>query len=132
MGPAFLVTGVFVASAEDMGREIGEQLAPELGDAITEGSAQSMEDALAMAEEAVGGFGSGSVEPPDQFPPAVPEMLGSDPVLDGYAQSCFEGDLGACDHLYYESPPMSDHEEYAGTCGSRVKLYAVMECIELE
>ena len=54
-------------------------------------------------------------------PPAgePPEGLGGDPVLDQYAQSCYDGDMAACDLLYDESEVGSDYETYGGTCGGR-------------
>ena len=48
-----------------------------------------------------------------------PEDLGDDPDLDALAQSCFEGDLVACDHLFLQSPVDSDYEAYGDTCGGR-------------
>jgi hypothetical protein len=53
-------------------------------------------------------------------------------VLDAYAGSCFDGELQACDDLFYESPPMSAYEEYGVTCGGRVKQFAVMSRTDLE
>jgi hypothetical protein len=112
-GAGFLAMVLFVSGAEDIGRGIGEE--------------------FALSIEADGGMsaysGSGPVE---EFPAVAPGTLGPDPVLDAYAASCFDGELVACDDLYFESPPMSDYEEYAGTCGGRVKLFAVMSCTELE
>jgi hypothetical protein len=61
-----------------------------------------------------------------------PQGLGPDPVLDGYAQQCFAGDFQACDDLFFESPPLSAYEEYASTCGGRVKIYTVPYCTELD
>jgi hypothetical protein len=48
-----------------------------------------------------------------------PDDLGGDPVLDSLAQSCFDGDLVACDHLFLQSPVDSPYEEYGDTCGGR-------------
>ena len=42
-----------------------------------------------------------------------------DPVLDQYAQSCYDGDMTACDTLYNESEVGSDYETYGGTCAGR-------------
>jgi hypothetical protein len=49
----------------------------------------------------------------------------------GVAVVSFVGERGSYEDLYFESPPMSDHEEYVGTRGGRVKLFAVMSCTEL-
>ncbi len=70
--------------------------------------------------------------PVEQFPATAPGDLGPDPVLNAYAQECFEDDLQSCDDLYNESPPLSDYERYATTCGGRVKEYDVMNCTELD
>ena len=40
--------------------------------------------------------------------------------------------LQACDDLMYASPPLSDYEEYASTCGGRVEEFSVPVCTELE
>jgi hypothetical protein len=77
---------------------------------------------------AVGG-GLGSVERSEPVPPGD---LGPDPVLDGYAQECFDGDLQSCDDLFTESPPLSDYEEYALSCGGRVKAWSVPLCTDLD
>ena len=50
---------------------------------------------------------------------APPVDLGTDPELDALAQSCFDGDLVACDHLFLRSPIESPYEEYGDTCGGR-------------
>ncbi|MFP5369219.1 MAG: hypothetical protein ACLGI3_00485 [Actinomycetes bacterium] len=70
--------------------------------------------------------------PVEEFPAVPPGELGPDPVLDEYADACFAGELQACDDLLYESPPLSEYEEYATTCGGRVKPYGVASCTELE
>jgi hypothetical protein len=48
-----------------------------------------------------------------------PDGLGDDPVLNGYAQSCYDGDMDACDTLYDESEVGSTYEQYGGTCAGR-------------
>jgi hypothetical protein len=129
-GAGLLATALFVSGAENIGREMAEEMGPRIGAAMGEEVTASMEDAMdAFMGE---GMYSEPVGPVEQFPATEPGDLGPDPVLDDYADSCFDGDLQACDNLYYEAPPMSDYEEYAGTCGGRVKLYAVMSCIDLE
>ena len=40
-------------------------------------------------------------------------------TLDQYAQSCYDGDMDACDTLYNESEVGSDYETYGGTCAGR-------------
>lgn len=133
-----LVSAVFVGSAEDIGRAMGEELAPGLSDGIREGMAEGAQEQMDAAmgllgEESAGGwYGGAPAGEIEQFPPVEPADLGPDEVLDAYAQGCFDGDLQACDDLMYGSPPLSDYEEYAGTCGGRVKIYTVLSCTELE
>jgi hypothetical protein len=129
-GAGLLATALFVSGAENIGRAMAEEMGPRIGAAMGEEVTASMEDAMDafMGEETY----PEPLGPVEQFPATEPGDLGPDPVLDDYADSCFDGDLQACDNLYYEAPPMSDYEEYAGTCGGRVKLYAVMSCIDLE
>jgi hypothetical protein len=114
-----LVAVLFTAAAQDIGTGIGEELS------------QSMGGGLGVMSEDVWSsqYGSGPVE---EFPATPPGTLGPDPVLDAYAAGCFDGEMQACDDLYYESPPMSKYEEYAVTCGGRVKQFAVMACTDLD
>lgn len=55
------------------------------------------------------------------IPPAgtPPDGLGADPVLDGYAQRCYDGDMDACDTLYDDADPGSRYATYGGTCAGR-------------
>ena len=55
------------------------------------------------------------------IPPATvtPDGLGSDPVLNRYAQSCYGGDMAACDQLYKHAGVGSPYEAYGGTCAGR-------------
>lgn len=50
---------------------------------------------------------------------AGPSSYGDDPALDRLHDACAEGDMNACDDLFYESPPFSDYEEFGDTCGGR-------------
>ena len=74
----------------------------------------------------------GYLGPVEEFAAVPPGDLGPDPVLDEYADACFDGDLQACDDLMYESPPLSEYEDYGVTCGGRVKPYDMAACTELE
>ncbi|TYP80683.1 hypothetical protein [Blastococcus xanthinilyticus] len=132
-----LVAAVFVGSAEDIGRSMAQELAPGISEGIAEGIAEGtreqMESAMGLLEEeALGWYGGMPAGDVEQFPAVPPADLGPDATLDAYALSCFDGDLQACDDLLYESPPLSDYETYATTCGGRVKPYAVPLCTELE
>ncbi len=118
---AAVVVGVLVrGAADDAGRAAGEAMGESMGEALYGG--------LPADPFAVGGT-LGAVE---QSEPVPPGELGPDPVLDGYAQRCFDGDLQACDDLFTESPPLSDYEEYASSCGGRVKAWTVPLCTELD
>jgi hypothetical protein len=44
---------------------------------------------------------------------------GSDSYLDSLWVSCSNGDFGACDDLFFESPSGSEYEEFGDTCGYR-------------
>jgi hypothetical protein len=117
---------VFVGSAEDIGREMGEGISA----GISEGMARSMEDSSFSLDEF--GWGGGYPATPEDIAEPVPPVPGPDPVLNAYAQGCFEGDYQACDDLFFESPPLSDYEEYGGTCAGRVKQMEVMACTDLD
>ena len=119
VGGVFLFAAVFAGSAEAIGEGIGRGMA-----------AGQEEIYSSMSEEDFGGWVE-PLDPADIGAPVAP-VPGPDPVLNAYAQSCFEGDYQACDDLYYESPPMSVYEEYGGSCGGRVKVYSVMSCTDLD
>lgn len=122
---AFLVSAVFLAGAEDIGRAMARGLGEEIGTSIGQGMTRSM-DGSGMPMDS-GGSVPGPVE---QFAP-VPPVPGPDPVLDSHARDCFAGDLRSCDDLMVESPPLSDYERYALTCAGRVKPYTVAVCTDL-
>jgi hypothetical protein len=117
------VVGALVlrGAADDVGRAAGEAMGEAMGEAVYGGGVTS------------GYYGSGGVlGPVEQSEPVPPGELGPDPVLDAYAQGCFDGDLQSCDDLFVESPPLSQYEEYATTCGGRVKAWTVPYCTELD
>jgi hypothetical protein len=121
---AFLVTAAFISAAEDIGKGMSEGMAQSMQETLSGTGPEGVDNGAVTEPYAVG--------PVEEFPPVQPGDLGPDPVLDAYAESCFTGDLQACDDLWFESPPMSDYENYAGTCGGRVKRQAVMACGDLE
>ncbi|MGY1841236.1 MULTISPECIES: hypothetical protein [unclassified Modestobacter] len=123
------------SGAEDLGRGIGEGL--------VEASAAAMDDALSSYRDDHGTDGYGldvlgsddyglDATQVEQSDPEAPDGLGEDPVLDGYAQECFGGDLPACDVLYQEAPLEPGYGEYGLTCGGRVEEYAVHSCSQLD
>lgn len=46
-----------------------------------------------------------------------PERYGDDPTLDRLYDQCRDGDMAACDDLYWQSPYFSDYESFAASCG---------------
>ena len=58
---------------------------------------------------------------PASVPPPTlePTGLGTDPALDALAQSCYDGDLAACDDLWRDSEPDSAYRNFADTCAGR-------------
>lgn len=131
LGSGLVVAALFTAAAGDIGETMADRIGSSVEEAIIEGTRVATEESLDAYEEDLM-YPGGPMEAPEQFPPVPPEGLGPDPVLDDYAQECFGGGLQACDDLLYESPPMSEYEEYASTCGGRVKPYMVGSCTELE
>lgn len=119
---ALVVAVVLRSGADDLGRG--------LGTALGESSAQAYGGITLSEDEAWGAHPP--AEDVQQFDPVAPGRLGPDPVLDAYAQQCFTGDLQSCDDLMSESPPLSDYEEYAGTCGGRVKAGQLFACTDLD
>jgi hypothetical protein len=118
-----VVVGALVlrGAAEDVGRAAGEAMGESMGEAVYGGGVSS-------------GYWSsgGGLGPVEQSAPVPPGELGPDPVLDAYSQGCFDGDLQSCDDLFTESPPLSRYEEYATTCGGRVKAWTVPYCTDLD
>lgn len=48
-------------------------------------------------------------------------VQGDDAALNALAQSCFDGEMPACDDLFLQSPVDSDYEAYGNTCGGRIE-----------
>jgi len=59
-----------------------------------------------------------------------PVGLGDDAVLDELAQSCYDGDMPACDRLYDRSDAGSDYETYGDTCAGRQPSGTFVYCSE--
>ncbi|HEX9993419.1 MAG TPA: hypothetical protein VGB14_10865 [Acidimicrobiales bacterium] len=79
-------------------------------------STTAEETTTTEAEETTTTTGGGGQALPPGEPPGD---LGDDPALDALADQCFEGDMQACDDLYFQSPIDSAYEEYGDTCGGR-------------
>jgi hypothetical protein len=87
--------------------------APSSASTTAAGPATTGDDA-----SATGTTGDGAAA--SDLPPGVaPGDLGDDAALDEAADRCFDGDLDACDDLYFESPLGSGYERYGSTCGTR-------------
>ncbi len=50
----------------------------------------------------------------------IAAVVGDDAALNQLAQSCFDGDMGACDDLFIDSPVAAAYEDYGNTCGGRI------------
>ncbi len=68
---------------------------------------------------------------PGTVPPATlePTGLGTDPMLDSLAQSCFDGDMEACDQLWRDSEPGSAYRDYGDSCAGRQELDTAQWCV---
>lgn len=79
-----------------------------------------------------GSSSSGPAGPVVLPPGEEPVGLGDDPDFDRLANQCFDGDMDACDELYFGSPIDSDYEEYGDTCGGRVGIDEFSLCVFYE
>lgn len=113
---------VFLAGAERMGEAMGE----EIGDRVTEALGLDVGWSTEPLDEPL------PAGPVEQTEPAAPGDLGPDPVLDAYAQQCFDGDLQSCDDLFHRATPGSGYEGYGTSCGGRVEPGAVWACTDLD
>jgi hypothetical protein len=64
---------------------------------------------------------SSAPAPSGPIPPATipPTGLGDDPTLNAGAQACYDGDMRACDDLYFASESGSTYRGYADSCAGR-------------
>jgi hypothetical protein len=67
---------------------------------------------------------------PAGIPPATqqPTLLGDDPALNALAQSCFAGDMQACDDLFDLAPIGSAYMDYGDTCAGRQEPHTFNYC----
>jgi len=62
-----------------------------------------------------------AVDPgPPTSPPLDDPQIDDDPTLEAHARACHDGDMWACDELWYSTDLNSELEAYAETCGGRV------------
>ncbi|MGH9243272.1 MAG: hypothetical protein ACRD29_02920 [Acidimicrobiales bacterium] len=68
-----------------------------------------------------------------EFTPDAPDPatgLGDDPSLQPYADACFNGDMLACDTLYFEAELDSALEMYGSSCGGRMTQRVFGACLD--
>ncbi len=53
---------------------------------------------------------------------------GDDPRLDALYDSCADGDMAACDQLFWESPISSEYETFGNLCGGRSESFLFGDC----
>jgi hypothetical protein len=63
-------------------------------------------------------------------PTVEPTGLGDDPALDALAQSCYDGELSACDDLYQGSEPGTAYRAYGDTCAGRQAEDTGIWCVD--
>lgn len=70
-------------------------------------------------------------KPPEPEPQPTERPRTDHPALAGMAVACEDGDMDACDLLYYSAPAETELESYGAACGGRLGLGAVRPCVEL-
>ncbi|MGH9271890.1 MAG: hypothetical protein ACRDZ2_11510, partial [Ilumatobacteraceae bacterium] len=68
---------------------------------------------------------SGGIPPPEEEPVG----LGSDENLNELAQNCYDGDMAACDDLYFESADNPAYESYGDSCAGRQPENTGITCV---
>ncbi len=74
------------------------------------------EGSVLIADGPAAGY-SGTGVPAD---PPAPGDRDHDPEYAGWAADCRDGDMAACDELYFETPIGDPYETYGSTCGGRL------------
>jgi hypothetical protein len=76
---------------------------------------------VSLYEEGGSTSSSGGGTSPGAIPPATipPTGLGGDPALNAQAQSCYDGDMTACDDLYFATESGTPYRGYADSCAGR-------------
>lgn len=64
----------------------------------------------------------------EEEPEPDEDWMSGDAHLDALYVACDEGEMGACDDLYWESPVGSDHEAFGDTCGGRQAEDTGLDC----
>ncbi len=68
---------------------------------------------------------SGDIPPPGE----EPDGLGSDEALNELAQNCYDGDMGACDDLFFDAEEDSTYESYGDSCAGRQPENTGITCV---
>lgn len=63
---------------------------------------------------------------------AMPASLGDDPRIDELYSMCRDGNMAACDLMFYDVAPGSSLEEFAAACGGRVANPNGEYCTDLD
>lgn len=74
----------------------------------------------------LGGGYRGTGEPAE---PPAPGDRDHDPAFAGLAAACRDGDMVACDDLYFETPIGDPYETYGSTCGGRLDDETAGGCV---
>lgn len=128
-GPALDTSGRVMGVVTEMAaNEGGFQLVPlifthdALADTIEQilASPQTPDADCSFAEWGGGTIPEGFDEHPDTWDSGA-ESYGDHPELDRLWDACDDGDMGACDELWWLSPAGSEYESFADTCGNRSK-----------
>ena len=69
--------------------------------------------------------GSGAIPPPEE----EPDGLGSDVALNELAQDCYDGDMTACDELFFGAEGSSAYESYGDSCAGRQPENTGITCV---
>jgi hypothetical protein len=59
--------------------------------------------------------------------PGAVDGYGDDPALDALWDACADGDMVACDELYWSTPVGSEYEAFGATCGERSDAWGTCE-----
>lgn len=62
---------------------------------------------------------------------SMPASLGEDPHVDEVYDMCADGDMAACDLMFYEVAPGSVLEDFSMSCGDRVANPERIYCTDL-
>lgn len=107
--------------------EVGDELEDrydDIEDAVEEFGLECLSSG-SMADEATG-MSPEPVEPPDldvdgdAGPPSPPPSF-DDSSLEPLGDDCYQGDMDACDQLFFDSGFDTPEEEYGDTCGGRTE-----------